>query len=64
MCMDIFVGTPQAAPSDLPHCTGYQGCPLALFISRARNLLSRKVNMDIYSCYVCIKMYLAAINGF
>ena len=28
--MDVLVGTPQAVPSDLPHCAVYQGCLVAI----------------------------------
>ena len=34
MCKDVFVGAPQAAPSDLSHYAGYQGCPVALLLLR------------------------------
>ena len=28
----VYIGTPLAAPSDLTHCTGYQGCPVTLLL--------------------------------
>ena len=58
--MDVFVGTPQAAPSDLSHYAGYQGYPVAPLLLRTdsyhplvatsltkKPLLGKRIQIDL-----------------